>query len=90
MIQPQYDKKDMSKEDPDFEIRKIYRHYTGSLYILLGFGMIDDENKEEQVIFSDVITGNVYIRPKNKFFDRHPQTNHLRFTPIEVINTREV
>ncbi len=94
MIQLQ--QKNTSKE-PDFELRKIYRHHTGRLYILLGFGRLDHNSGgnpeslgEEQIILNDVITGDILIRPKDKFFDRHPNTGKLRYTPIEVINTKEI
>lgn len=97
MIEPQYNKKEIKKEDLEFEIRKIYRHYKGRLYILIGFCKMDSPaggevvgDVEEHVIISDVLTGDVLIRLKDKFFDRHPQTNQLRYTPIDIINTREV
>ncbi|MDD5693201.1 MAG: DUF1653 domain-containing protein [Patescibacteria group bacterium] len=46
-----------------------YRHFKGGMYELLGIGK-NSETEEEMVVYKSTETGQIWIRPKEMFFEK--------------------
>lgn len=67
---------------------KLYRHFKGELYVVVGEG-IHTESCEELVIYHPLHNpGRLFARPKSMFFDRvspaeYPTYQRRRFVPVD-------
>ena len=64
------------------EIGKIYRHYKGNIYKIIGLGK-HSETCEDMVVYQSVKTGDVWIRPKSMWNEVVDGNGTLRFTIVE-------
>ncbi|UOF91288.1 DUF1653 domain-containing protein [Fodinisporobacter ferrooxydans] len=48
---------------------KLYKHYKGNFYIVVGEGR-HSETEEEFVIYQSVKEGSLWIRPKEMFYEK--------------------
>ena len=58
-------------------VGNTYRHFKGSLYTVIAVAEHTETN-EQLVIYSDIVTGNIYARPFEMFnskVDRNKYTN---------------
>ena len=63
----------------NIEIGKIYRHYKGNRYKVLGIGK-HSENLEEMVVYQSVKTGEIWVRPAKMWNEVVNNEETLRFT----------
>ena len=64
------------------EIGKIYRHYKGNIYKIIGLGK-HSETCEDMVVYQSVKTGEIWIRPKSMWNEVVDGNGTLRFTIVE-------
>lgn len=88
-------KKKSNKEYYEDEIllRRVYRHYKGDLVTVLGIAKIEgkgDMDGKEMVIFANLNNGEMRLREKSTWFDKHPETQEPRYVLGEVFRAKLV
>lgn len=58
---------------------KIYRHFKGNLYKVIGFAK-HSETEEDMVIYQPLKTGDNWVRPKSMWNEVVDDKGTLRFT----------
>ena len=66
----------------DIIIGKIYRHFKGNLYKVIGFAK-HSETLEEMVIYSPLKTGDSWVRPATMWNEIVDDKGTKRFTLVE-------
>lgn len=61
---------------------KIYRHFKGNLYKVIGFAK-HSETLEDMVVYQPLKTGDNWVRPKSMWNEVVDEKGTLRFTLIE-------
>ncbi|GIN93342.1 hypothetical protein J22TS1_43930 [Siminovitchia terrae] len=64
------------------ELDKLYRHYKGGIYRVLGFAKCS-ETLKTQVIYCNEMTNEMWVRPNKEFMGKHPKHKVKRFERIE-------
>ncbi len=62
-------------------LNKIYKHYKGNVYKVVGFAK-HSETCEDMVVYESVKNGDTWCRPRNMWFDKIDE-NTTRFTLID-------
>lgn len=65
----------------DVKCGALYRHYKGGLYRVLGFADIHTETLETMVIYGDVETSAIWVRPIAMFCSKVRDVQ--RFTEVD-------
>ena len=60
-------------------IGKTYRHYKGNLYKIIALAK-HSETCEDMIVYQSVVSGEVWVRPKQMWNDVIDKTGLLRFT----------
>lgn len=68
----------MQKVEPG----KIYRHFKGNLYKVIGFAK-HSETLEDMIIYSPLKTGDSWVRPLSMWNEVVDDKGTLRFTLVE-------
>lgn len=66
----------------DIKIGKIYKHYKGNLYRVIGIGK-HSETTEDMVIYQSIKNNQIWIRPINMWNNVIDEKGTLRFTLID-------
>ena len=61
---------------------RIYKHFKGNLYKVIGFAK-HSETLEEMVVYQPLKTGDNWVRPKSMWNEVVDDNGTLRFTLIE-------
>lgn len=69
----------------DIEVGKIYKHFKGNLYLVLGIAK-NSENEEDYVIYKALYEDNlVWIRPLANFLEEVNKNNQkYRFEKVTI------
>ncbi len=69
----------------DIEVGKIYKHFKGNLYLVLGIAK-NSENEEDYVIYKALYEDNlVWIRPLTNFLEEVNKNNQkYRFEKVTI------
>ena len=62
-------------------LNKIYKHYKGNIYKVIGFAK-HSETCEDMVVYQSVKSGDTWCRPRNMWFDKIDE-NTTRFTLVD-------
>ena len=63
----------------EIEIGKIYRHYKGNRYKVLGIGK-HSETLEEMIVYRSLKDGEIWVRPSKMWNEIVNDEGTLRFT----------
>lgn len=69
------------------ESGKIYRHFKGNYYVVVGEAT-DTETSEQVIVYHSLMSpNNLFVRPKYQFFEKVPSHNYpgnqkTRFVPV--------
>ena len=63
----------------EIEIGKIYRHYKGNRYKVLGIGK-HSETLEEMIVYQSLKDGEIWVRPSKMWNEVVNDEGTLRFT----------
>lgn len=80
MIEQSEERENSSNDSNEPIPRRMYKHYKGGLYTIIGIGLLE-ESLEEMVVYANLSDGKIWIRPKESFFAKHP-IHGKRFTLI--------
>lgn len=58
-------------------MKKLYLHNNGNLYELLSVGILE-RTLEAMVIYKDIETGVIWVRPSEEFFDGRFEEVHRK------------
>jgi hypothetical protein len=64
---------------------RFYRHYKGGVYKVTHCGR-HTETLEEMVVYTSILTGDVWIREKNQFMETLPDGSN-RFEEVMDVST---
>ena len=64
------------------EIGKIYKHYKGNIYKIIGFAL-HSETLEKMIIYSSIDDNKTWVRPYSMWNDVIDDKGMLRFTLIK-------
>ena len=63
------------------EITAYYKHFKGDVYQVLGLAKCSETTKT-QVIYQNVATNEIWVRPNKEFLGKHPKHKVKRFEKI--------
>ena len=64
------------------QIGRIYKHFKGHYYRVVALGK-DSETCEEKVVYQNVETGDVWVRPLSMWNDIINEAGECRFTLVD-------
>lgn len=65
---------------------EIYRHFKGGMYGVLAVAKHHD-SKEDWVVYKDLYTNEIYIRPINNF-ESNTLSDQKRFVLVDKVNIK--
>ena len=63
----------------EIAIGKIYKHYKGNLYKIIGFAK-HSETTEDMIIYQSIKNGDTWVRPYSMWNEVVDENGTLRFT----------
>ena len=66
----------------EITVGKIYKHYKGNIYQIIGFAKCS-ETLEDLIIYKSTTSDDTWVRPRKMWSEIVDDKNTLRFTLIE-------
>jgi hypothetical protein len=67
----------------EIKIGKLYKHYKGNIYMVIGIGK-HSETCEDMVLYQSVKTDEIWVRPQKMWNDYIEEAKTKRFTLLEI------